>query len=174
MKMTVVLKCGTVEVSSDNQMELFQEAASAHEVFGEQKCGLCGNEDIRPSVRNVAGEGKGEVFTYHEYVCQDPKCRAKLSLGQSRDKIHLFPIRQLTADGRASRKDGKYGPHNGWSKFAGNPTHDDAPAPRQQAPAPAAPVPPSGRGGATNGRLPQQETRGRGKPAADEGDGVPF
>ena len=104
----------TFQLEADNQVDMFKTISDTQEVFGEMKCGLCEGHDLRFAVRTVNGDD------YHELVCNNPKCRAKLSFGCSKQKKGtLFPIRKLTEKGKPSRKDGKYGQHNGWTKYRG-------------------------------------------------------
>jgi len=102
-----------LKVEGDTQKELFEEIASSYEVFAESKCGLCQSTDIKPVVR-VSGE-----YDFPEYHCQ--KCYARLSLGQNQKGGGLFPIRKLTPEGKPDREKGSFGPHNGWSKYKGEP-----------------------------------------------------
>jgi hypothetical protein len=114
-----------IEVEADTQKELFRQVASAYEVFAEPRCGLCGKEDLQPSYRTVT-KGK-KSYEYAEWVCTNPKCRARLSLGTSNDEAAwLFPIRKLTAEGKPHRETGSHGPHNGWTKYRGEPKEEAA------------------------------------------------
>lgn len=106
-----------IKVEGDNQKELFEEIASAVEVFGEGSCGLCNSTKIKPVVREV------EKNVFYEYVCQ--ACNARLNLSVRNDKTNrLFPKRKLMPDGRpeslAKNEKGNYGPHRGWTKYRGN------------------------------------------------------
>ena len=116
------LRCGglTFEVEGQSQKELFKNLATLQEVFAETTCGVCEQNDVRFVVRTVDGND------YHEIVCQNPSCRAKLAFGQSK-KVPgmLFPIRRLTKEGRPSRKDGEYTKTNGWTKFRGQSVEND-------------------------------------------------
>ncbi len=102
-----------VKVDGDTQKELFKTLAETAEVFGETKCGLCGSDDIKPVVRVV---GEDDFPEWHCNVCQ-----ARLSLGQNRKGGGLFPIRKLTENGKPDRATGKFGKHNGWTKYKGEP-----------------------------------------------------
>jgi hypothetical protein len=113
-----------VEVEGETQKALFQEMSRACEVFGETKCALCNSEDIRPAVRFVT-KGK-KTYDYHEMVCQNSKCRAKLTYGQNMEGGTLFPIRKLTKEGKPDRDEGQYGNHNGWTKYRGEPKEEES------------------------------------------------
>jgi hypothetical protein len=136
-----------VEVEGGKQKDLFKAIASAQEVFGEKKCGLCGSENIRTvwrTVTTVKGK-KTETFEFPEYRCQgkldDGKfCNGKLSLGTINDDTGtLYPQRRLLLDdrpwdmGRTPTKaerdqgiSGDYGRHNGWTRYRGKPEEEAA------------------------------------------------
>ncbi len=115
-----------VEVEAETQKDLFREVASAHEIFGEKVCGLCGCERIVPHWRTatrVTGK-KSETFEYSEWRCTNQDCRARLSLGVMNDgSDRLFPNRKLTAEGKPSLE-GSYGEHQGWSRYRGEKVED--------------------------------------------------
>jgi hypothetical protein len=117
---TIPTKHGTIKVEGEDQADLFKAMASAYEVFDEQKCGLCGCEKIRMVVRKNKDEDD-----FYEYQCQgvnaNGQCRAYLSLGQNKKGGGLFPIRVLDEKGKPDRATGKYGKHNGWTKYRGEP-----------------------------------------------------
>jgi hypothetical protein len=118
MKATYTVRPGlSVEVEAPTQKQLFEELASAAEVFGELGCACCGGTDLAPYYRHVT-QGKA-TFEYPEWRCLNPQCDARLSLGTTMEGGRLFPIRQLDAQGRASRKHGTHGEHRGWTKFKG-------------------------------------------------------
>lgn len=125
MKAQIRLKNITVEVEAETQKELFGAAASAAEVFGESECGLCKSADIRPVVRHVAG-AKNKQFDYYEMQCMNTKCRAKLAFGCNLEGGSLFPKRKLKENGEPDMAEGKFGPHNGWTKYRGEPKDDNA------------------------------------------------
>lgn len=79
-----------VVAEGETQLDVFKQLASMQEVFGEERCSKCGNDDLRFQTRK-ASKGKKE-FVYPELVCKNPKCRAKLSYGQADDGV-LFPVR---------------------------------------------------------------------------------
>lgn len=131
MKAIVPLKNCSIEVEAETQKDLFQQMASAHEVFGEQKCGLCGSANIAPAWRTVT-QGK-KVYDYPEYHChgfvkdektgKNARCGARLSLGSMMEGGVLFPMRKLVEEGpekgKPDREKGKFGSHNGWTRFKG-------------------------------------------------------
>lgn len=120
LKLNVPLKHCTGQVEAETQTGLFAEWAAFHEVFGEKRCGLCQTEDIRPAVRAVT-QGK-KTFTYHEFQCLNPQCRARLSLGVHLESGNtLFPHRKLDPSGRPSLTKGEYGEHRGWTTYKGEP-----------------------------------------------------
>jgi hypothetical protein len=113
-----------VEVTGDNQKDLFKSVAQAMEVFGEKACGLCQSGDI--SLRHRVTGPKSE-FDYYECACN--KCGARLSYGQSGDKTSLFPKRKLLPTGEPEnpkKGGGSYGQHNGWTKWRGDAKDGDA------------------------------------------------
>lgn len=121
-----------IEVEADKQKDLFKAVTSAHEVFGEKCCGLCGSTNIRPVWRTATRHigKKVEVFDYPEYRCDNvldngQRCGARLSIGTINDDTGtLFPVRRLIDGKRPATKaekdqniNGSYGPHNGWYRF---------------------------------------------------------
>ena len=75
--------------------------ATIQEIFGEEKCGVCGSTNLRFVVRNV------ESNDYFELRCVN--CSALLAFGQHKKGGTLFP----------KRKDdnNNYLPTNGWHKW---------------------------------------------------------
>jgi hypothetical protein len=124
LKLNVPLKRCTVQVEAESQRELFEEYAAAAEIFGERCCGLCRSEAIVPVVRTVV-HGKQE-YSFHEFHCLNPECRARLSFGVHKGGETLFPHRKLDAQGRPDRATGEYGEHRGWTKYKGEPKADVA------------------------------------------------
>lgn len=109
-----------ITVEAATPKDLFEEMAMAYEVFNETACGLCGSTNIRPSHRSV------DKYHYYEYQCQD--CHAKLAMSQSSDQPgRIFPNRKLLLNGKPSLKDGKTGPHQGWTKYRGDNQQDEEP-----------------------------------------------
>lgn len=121
MKAQIKMKHVTVEVEAETQKDLFQQTSSAFEAFGEKKCGLCGCEDIIPVVRKVAQKKKD--FEYPEWHCQNPKCRARLTLSFNMEGGTMFANRRLLDNGKPAtgdeREHGKLGSHNGWHHYRG-------------------------------------------------------
>lgn len=121
-----------IKVEAAKQKDLFKAIASAHEVFGEKCCGLCGSANITPVWRvvTVVKGKKTETYEYPEYHCQGrldsgKRCGGRLSMGTINDDSGtLYPNRKLREDGqpvakedRESGVEGKYGPHNGWYRY---------------------------------------------------------
>lgn len=121
-----------IEVEAESQKSLFKLVASAHEVFGEKCCGLCGSADIVPVWRTATKQvgKKIDEYEYPEMRCrgrlQDGSyCRAVLSLGTINDDSGtLFPTRKLKEDGTPLTKEdrdngveGKHGKHRGWYRW---------------------------------------------------------
>jgi hypothetical protein len=121
-----------VEVEAAKQKDLFKAIASAHEVFGEKRCGLCGSTEIVPAWRTVTvvkGK-KTETYEYPEYHCHGKdengqRCGARLALGTINDESGtLYPTRKLKEDGQPLTKEdrdagieGRYGRHQGWHRW---------------------------------------------------------
>jgi hypothetical protein len=91
------------EVEGAGQKEIFKEIALIQEIFGEEKCGICGNSSIRYIVRNVEGND------YYELRCNESKCGGILSFGQHKKGGTLFPKRK--------DDDNNYLPNRGWHKW---------------------------------------------------------
>jgi len=91
------------EVEGSGQKEIFKEIAAIQEIFGEDSCGLCGNNNVKFIVRNVDGND------YFELKCCDHKCGAILSFGQHKKGGTLFPKRK--------DENNSYLPNNGWHKW---------------------------------------------------------
>lgn len=91
-KMSVQVRVGNAFVrgEGDTPLEVFENVAAISEVFQDSKCRACGSEDIIYRVR-TAGDGK-KVYRFPEAVCQNQKCRAKLSYGQTDDGV-IYPKR---------------------------------------------------------------------------------
>lgn len=89
------------EVEGSGQKELFKELATIQEIFGEEKCGVCGKDSIRFVVRNI------DDNDYYELKCSD--CGSVLAFGQHKKGGTLFPKRK--------DDDGKYLPNKGWYKW---------------------------------------------------------
>lgn len=102
----------SISINGENPLEVFKGLANFQEVFGEKCCGKCQSTDISFRVRRPTKGSK--TYDYPELVCQNPKCRAKLSFGQS-DEGALFPVR-FQREGGAYVKDenGKNVPRGTW------------------------------------------------------------
>lgn len=89
------------ELEASGQKEVFKELALIQEIFGEEKCGLCDNSQIKFMVRSVEGND------YYELRCGN--CGGILSFGQHKKGGTLFP----------KRKDdnNNYLPNKGWHKW---------------------------------------------------------
>lgn len=91
------------ELEGAGQKEVFKELATIQEIFGEEKCGLCGSTNFKFVVRNVDGND------YYELRCGESKCKAILAFGQHKKGGTLFPKRK--------DDDNNYLPNNGWHKW---------------------------------------------------------
>lgn len=103
--------------NGETHVEVFTQLAKLQEVFAEQSCGKCTNEELTFTVRK-ASSGKKE-FSYYELRCANPKCRAKLTYGHGEGDI-LYPKRFKSEDGQYLRDDNdKLIPlgTNGWLKY---------------------------------------------------------
>ncbi len=76
-----------VEIQSESVKDTFKKLAEFQEVFDEQNCGICKNDNIQFIVRTV------ENNDYFELKCRS--CNAKLAFGQHRSGGSLFPKRKL-------------------------------------------------------------------------------
>lgn len=75
-----------VTAEGEKQTEVFEELAQLQEIFGESKCGKCGNTELRFVVR-LANDDR-----FYELRC--PKCWATLSYGVKKKGNALFPHRK--------------------------------------------------------------------------------
>lgn len=91
------------ELEGDGQKEIFKELAAVQEIFGEEKCGLCGSQNLKFVVRNVDGND------YYELRCMD--CGAILAFGQHKKGGTLFPRRKDDQN--------NWLPNKGWHKWQG-------------------------------------------------------
>tara|TARA_R110000824_G_C15101538_1_gene666328 strand:- start:531 stop:860 length:330 start_codon:yes stop_codon:yes gene_type:complete len=91
----------TVEFESDTVKDAFAQLSTFQEVFGEDKCGKCGSDNLRFVVRENDGN------SYYEIRCQD--CGAKLSFGANKVGGGLFP--------RRKDAEGGWLPDKGWQKW---------------------------------------------------------
>ncbi len=53
MKAHIPTAHGTIEIDATDVKELFRQIAATHEVFGDHRCGACGEDRIAPRVRRV-------------------------------------------------------------------------------------------------------------------------
>jgi hypothetical protein len=89
----------TFEVSGETVKDIFMQVALVQEVFdADQECGCCKSKNLRFQFRQV------ESFKFYELACGD--CRARMSFGQSKDQVHLFPKRK--------GEDGRWLENRGW------------------------------------------------------------
>lgn len=91
------------EMEADGQKEIFKELAIIQEIFSEDKCGVCGSNNIKFVVRSVDGND------YYELRCNEAKCGSTLSFGQHKKGGTLFPKRK--------DDDNNYLPNRGWHKY---------------------------------------------------------
>ena len=110
-----VSKLATVTGEGDSHKAVFAQIAGLAEVFSIGKCGKCTGDAIVPVVRQQ------DKFTYYEFACLNTSCRARLSLGQSKDNGELYPRRKyhdkhpLVVAKKVS--EGDYIPCNGWEVY---------------------------------------------------------
>lgn len=102
------------EIESDNIKEIFSQMSTIGETFPAEPCGLCKSAETAPNVRKV------DKYTYYELKCQ--KCGAKLSYGQNKDGVTLYPRRIYHRDhplvqDKKVKADERM-PHRGWEKFS--------------------------------------------------------
>lgn len=91
-----------VEIEGNSAKEIFKQLAEFQEVFDEDKCGLCGSQNLKFVCRTVDGND------FFEIKCL--KCFGKLAFGQHKTGGSLFPKRKI---------DGEY-KNQGWYKWEGN------------------------------------------------------
>lgn len=91
-----------VEAESEKQTEIFEQLHSLQEVFGQSRCGKCGNEDSFKYVVREVDDNK-----FYELRCE--KCRAKITFGAHKRGNTLFPKRK--------DDEGEYLPDNGWLRW---------------------------------------------------------
>ena len=104
MKIGFVTENGRIKIEVDGtHKEIFEEIASAQEVFDNTKCGVCGSEDVRFVVRSV------DDNNFYEIQCRAKGCRAKLAFGVHKKGDTLFPKRK--------NEDGSYSANGGWHKY---------------------------------------------------------
>lgn len=97
------------ELEASGQKEIFKELAIIQEIFSEDKCELCKNQNFRFVVRSVDGND------YYELRCFD--CGGILTFGQHKKGGTLFP----------KRKDdnNNWLPNKGWHKYQKDEAHKE-------------------------------------------------
>ena len=95
----------TVELEAETHKDLFSQLASFQEVFGETKCGKCGDERLRYIVRTNKDDDE-----FYEIRCEN--CGAKLAFGLMKKGGAMFPKR---SEGKGS--DRKWLPDQGWMRW---------------------------------------------------------
>ena len=91
----------SVEINTESVKEAFKELAIFQEVFDEDCCQLCYNEDLQFVVRKVDGND------FYELKCK--KCYGKLAFGQHKTGNSLIPKRKNGG--------GAYDNNKGWHKW---------------------------------------------------------
>ena len=91
----------SIEINCDSVKESFKELAVFQEVFDEDCCQLCNNNDLQFVVRTVDGND------FYELKCK--KCFGKLVFGQHKTGNSLFPKRK--------NQNGEYDKSRGWHKW---------------------------------------------------------
>lgn len=89
------------KIVGDGVKDIIAELTQIEQVFGEGSvCGACESGDTRFQQREAKG------FTFYEAVCN--ACHCKLSFGQSKDTVTLFP----------KKRDGDtWLPNHGWQRY---------------------------------------------------------
>jgi hypothetical protein len=77
------------ELEAKEQKDIFRQVAEIQEVFSEKCCGLCGDTNLKFTVRNV------EDNEFYEMRCTKPGCFGKLAYGQNKKGGTIYPIRKL-------------------------------------------------------------------------------
>lgn len=109
----------TFQVEGETEKELFTDIARVQEVFNHNKCGKCGNTNVKYVCRKDSDNND-----WLEIVCQDFKCRAKLTYGVTKTEGQVFPrVRwnNLSETNQENRKDEKAyaDEHKGWLPSGG-------------------------------------------------------
>lgn len=115
---------GTVNVvvEGDTQQELFEELASAQEIFQHDCCGVCKGSNIKFVVREV---DKNKFYELHcETVVSGKTCRARLPFGCINSKDgKLFPKKRWSTlsdtekEKRGPEPESGYLPNEGWFRW---------------------------------------------------------
>ena len=102
-----------IKASGNTPKEVFGNMASLVEVLdAADVCGKCQDAGIVPRVRTI------DKDSYYELACTNPKCRATLSFGQTREGGLLFAKRK--------DKDDNWLPNDGWTVYR-KPNSNDEP-----------------------------------------------
>lgn len=102
------------EIEGTTQKDIFKQLASLGEIFTDEVCGVCKNEDTRYVVRTV------DDNDFFEKKCFS--CFSRIQFGQAKSGGSLFPKRKL--------EDGSYDKENqGWSKWVPS---DDTETPKKK------------------------------------------
>lgn len=85
-------------------LEVFERLSRLNETFGDAECGKCKGTKLRYQIRKAKRGNK--TFDYPEIVCQNPKCRAKLSFSKTdtEEGITIYPSRYA----KRKNEDGEY------------------------------------------------------------------
>lgn len=89
-----------ITVAGESALEVFRLLAQAEDVFGHERCGVCGSEKIRFRVRRVRLEHPSREFDAYEIRCSNPECRAVLPLGIYADGSGLFVRSYVEVNGQ--------------------------------------------------------------------------
>ena len=95
-----------VEVDAGSVKDAIRGISDYAEFFSHTTCGMCGDQNARPSHREAKG------YDFYEMECLS--CGAVLSFGQTKEGGRLFPKRK-NADGYEIGKDG-------WHQYQGTQT----------------------------------------------------
>jgi hypothetical protein len=96
-----------VSAEADKQTDIFEQLAGLQEIFGEGKCGKCGDTNLRYVVRTVDDD------KFYEVRCT--KCWAVLTFGVKKKGNVLFPHRKENENGSImGLKPGEKLPNQGW------------------------------------------------------------
>lgn len=108
MKVTYTSNNGRLTLQADgNTKEVFEQLADFDEVFNQTTCAATGSDNVVFRVRQVDGN------KYYEVAAVESG--HKLSFGQTRDGLKLFP--------RRKDKDGNWLTDSGWVKWEGKPNN---------------------------------------------------
>ena len=116
MQATYKTRNGRIAITAtgDSAKDLFRELASIIEIFdADEACGKCGSQAIVPRFRVI------DDNAYYEMACTDPKCRARLALGQTKKGDMLFVKRK--------DKDDNWLPDGGWEIYRGGSARQEEP-----------------------------------------------